>query len=73
MPDPTRQEVIAQRAQLLPKPDLFIHFISALQNECYLYASILRDELRRRTFTLQEVRIMQKSSFYPLLNGVLDA
>ena len=72
MPSTIRKQSVAQRVRLLPKFDLFLHFIGALRNECYLYASILRDEIRARTFTFQEVRALQNSSFYSMLNGVLD-
>ena len=72
MPQTTRRNVIAQRVQSLPKRELFIHLIAALRNECFLYASVLRDEIRQRPFTLQEIRTVRDSSFYPLLNGVLD-
>ncbi|MGB3851813.1 MAG: hypothetical protein WA958_17730 [Tunicatimonas sp.] len=68
-----RKQFVAQRAQLLPKSDLFLHFIAALRHECYLYASILRDEIRQRTFTFQEMNRLRSSSFYPMLNGVLEA
>ena len=73
MSHPIRRNQIAQRVQTLRKPELFIHLITALRTECYLYASILRDEIQQRTFTLQEVKTVQNSSFYSLLNGVLDA
>ena len=72
MSNPIHQRAIAHRAQSLRKPELFIHLITALRNECYLYAGVLRDEIQRRTFTFQEVKTLQNSSFYPLLNGVLD-
>ena len=68
----TRKNTVARLVQSLPKPELFIHLITALRNECYLYASILRDEIQERTFTLQEVNALRSSSFYPLLNGVLE-
>jgi hypothetical protein len=73
MPGDNRKQLIAQRAQQLPKADLFLHFIAALRHECYLYASILRDEIQRRTFTFQEMNSLRSSTFYPLLNGVLEA
>ena len=69
---PTRKNIIAQRVESLRKCDLFVHLITALRHECYLYASIVRDEIQRRRFTVQEVSALQNSSFYPLLNGVLD-
>ena len=72
MPSKSRKEFVAKRAELLSKMDLFVHFIAALRHECYLYASILRDEIRRRTFTFQELSSLRSSSFYPLLNGVLE-
>ncbi len=72
MPSDNRKQFIARRTQQLPKADLFLHFIAALRHECYLYASILRDEIRRRTFTFQEIDSLRSSSFYPLLNGVLE-
>lgn len=72
MPSDSRKQFIAQRTQRLPKADLFVHFIAALRHECYLYASILRDEIRRRTFTFHEIDSLRSSSFYPLLNGVLE-
>ena len=65
------QAVVAQSAQCLSKADLIIQFIVALRQECYLYAGVLRDEIRQR-FSLQEVSLLRNSSFYPLLNGVLD-
>ncbi len=65
------QAVVAQSAQYLSKADLIIQFIVALRQECYLYAGVLRDEIRQR-FDLQEVSLLRNSSFYPLLNGVLD-
>lgn len=68
----SRKELIAQRAELLPKMDLFLHLMAALRHECYLYASILRDEISRRTFTFQEINSLRSSSFYPQLNGVLE-
>lgn len=73
MPSDSRKEVVAQRVALLSKVDLFLHFITALRHECYLYASLLRDEIRQRTFTFQEMNSLRNSSFYPLLNGVLEA
>ena len=72
MSSPSRKSLITYRVQSLPKPELFIHLIAALRYECYLYASVLRDEIQQRTFTRYEVRAVQNSSFYPLLNGVLD-
>ena len=72
MPQSIRKNLIAGRVQLLHKSELFIHFITALRQECYLYASILRDEIQRRTFTFQELNTLRSSSFYPLLNGVLE-
>ena len=72
MPRTIRKSLIAQRVAVLPKPELFIHLITALRNECYLYASVLRDEIQRRTFTRQEVKAVQDSSFYSSLNGVMD-
>lgn len=68
----TRKHTIATRVQLLPKSELFIHFITALRNECFLYASILHQEIQGRKFTSCEVDALRNSSFYPLLNGVLD-
>ena len=73
MPSDNRKQFIAHRAQRLPKADLFLHFMAALRHECYLYASILRDEIRQRTFTFQEMNSLRSSSFYPMLNGVLEA
>lgn len=72
MPSESHTEFVAKRAELLSKMDLFLHFIAALRHECYLYAGILRDEIRRRTFTLQEMSSLRSSSFYPMLNGVLE-
>ena len=69
----SRKKFVAQRVASLPKVDLFLHFIAALRQECYLYASILRDEIRRRTFTFQEMDSLRNSSFYAMLNGVLEA
>lgn len=72
MPNDSRKKFVAKRAELMSKMDLFLHFIAALRHECYLYASILRDEIRRRTFTFQEIDSLRSSSFYPMLNGVLE-
>ena len=72
MPQSIRKNLIAGQVQLLHKSELFIHFITALRQECYLYASILRDEIQRRTFTFQELNTLRSRSFYPLLNGVLE-
>ncbi|MGB3777151.1 MAG: hypothetical protein WA960_02245 [Tunicatimonas sp.] len=72
MPSDSRQNFVAKRAAKLSKMDLFLHFIAALRHECYLYASILRDEIHRRTFTFQEMDSLRSSSFYPMLNGVLE-
>lgn len=71
MPSALRQNIIAQRTQFLPKAELFLQLVVALRQECYLYASILRDEIQRRTFTLEEVHALRNSSFYPQLNGIL--
>jgi len=49
-----------------------MHFMSALANESYLYASILRDEIRSRPFTISELHQLKKSSFYPKLNGLFE-
>lgn len=68
----TPQAQVIRRVALLPKFELFLHFITALRSECYRYASILRDEIQQRSFTGQEVNALRSSSFYPLLNGVLD-
>lgn len=72
MQNSTRKKEIVQCVRFLPKFDLFVLFIAALRNECYLYASILRDEIQERAFTFQEVYALRNSSFYPMLNGVLD-
>ena len=69
---PAKKKVVAEKAQSLPKSELLLHFISSLRTECYLYASILRDEIRRRYFSTQELIAIRNSSFYPLLNGVLE-
>ena len=71
MPNATRRNLVTQRTQFLPKADLFLQLIVALRQECYLYASILRDEIRSRSFTSEEVHALRNSSFYPLLNGIL--
>ncbi len=42
----SRKDVVAQRVRSLPKSELFIHLLTALRNECYLYAGILRDEIQ---------------------------
>ena len=71
MPIAARQELITRRTQLLSKADLFLQLIVALRQECYLYASILRDEIQRRCFTSEELSALRSSSFYPMLNGIL--
>lgn len=72
MTSSTRKTQVIQKVTLLPKFELFLHFITALRAECYRYAGILRDEIVRRSFTQQEMIALQSSSFYPLLNGVLN-
>ncbi|MFP4096160.1 MAG: hypothetical protein ACLFUB_16890 [Cyclobacteriaceae bacterium] len=56
----------------LPNKDLFIHMISALKNESYLYAGILSKEIRSRSFSDYEIKTIKESQYYPMLNGVLD-
>ena len=72
MMNAAHRAVVIQSAQYLSKADLIIQLIVALRQECYLYAGVLRDEIRRRVFSWQEVSDLRNSSFYPLLNGVLD-
>ena len=69
---PVKKKIVTEKAQSLSKMELLLHFISSLRTECYLYASILRDEIRRRSFSTQELVAIRNSSFYPLLNGVLE-
>jgi len=67
-----KRVVVSHMARRLSKKDLFIHLISALSSESYLYASILRDEIQRRVFSREEVLAIRNSHFYPRLNGILD-
>ncbi|WKN29895.1 hypothetical protein PZB74_13060 [Porifericola rhodea] len=66
-----RQEVVGL-VKDLTKKDLFIHLLSALKTESYLYASILKKEIHKRPFTPEEVSAIRQSSFYPQLNGILN-
>lgn len=63
---------VATLVQGLSKKDLFIHLMSALRSESFLYASILRTEILTRKFTDQEKKQIRQSAFYPDLNGILD-
>ncbi len=72
MPDNHRREKIALIIQHLGKADLFVHLISALRTESYYYASIVRDEIKNRHFSREEVNKIKQSQFYPQLNGIFD-
>ena len=66
-----KKKTVSHMASCLEKKDLFLHFISALASESYLYAGILRDEIQSRSFTNEELNVLKNSSFYPRLNGIL--
>lgn len=67
-----RKAQVSFLVQQFSKKDLFIHLISALRSESFLYASILKNEILSRPFSEKEKQQIRKSSFYPMLNGILD-
>jgi hypothetical protein len=66
---PAKREEVAALVQNLTKKDLFLHMISALRQESYLYAAILKEGIKSRTFSSEETR---ESSHYPMLKGIMD-
>ncbi len=67
-----KRELVASRVSQLHNADLFIHFISALKTESYIYAGVLSREIKCRHFSALEIQTIKQSRFYSLLNGVLD-
>ncbi|MDF9798421.1 hypothetical protein OKW21_003684 [Catalinimonas alkaloidigena] len=67
-----RKAQVSSLVRQFSKKDLFIHLISALKSESFLYAGILKDEILSRPFSEKEKQTIRKSSFYPQLNGILD-
>ncbi|MEK6478271.1 hypothetical protein WJR50_12070 [Catalinimonas sp. 4WD22] len=67
-----RKAQVSSLVQQFSKKDLFVHLISALRSESFLYASILRTEILNRPFSELEKQTIRESSFYPMLNGILD-
>lgn len=67
-----KRELVASRVSQLHNADLFVHFISALKTESYLYAGMLSHEIKCRHFSEVEIQTIKQSCFYSMLNGVFD-
>ena len=68
----SKEALLQQNIACLSKETLLIHFISALKTESYRYAALLRNEIQRRSFSHEEVRMIKQSNFYQKLNGLFD-
>jgi hypothetical protein len=67
-----KEVLLQQKIACLSKETLLIHFISAFKTESYRYAALLRNEIKRRPFSREEIGMIRQSSFYQKLNGLFD-